>query len=319
MLENTQGACVITHRHADLDAYACGAAVKELMEQMNIRSRLVVPEDVSVEVKNYMNRLGIKPMHVDSCDEAELAVLVDISTYSQINELVKYVEEKKVLVIDHHAVHNINSTLSIVDKNATSCSEIISIIYRGFGMTPSKDIALLLLGGIISDSNRFARARSETFDIVHWLLSIAGANYGDIVSALSTELSFSEKMARIKGILRLRAYRLGETVVCLSRVSAYESSLADLMLRAGCDIALVASDHNNEVRLIGRSTRKVSISLAEVFSEVARYFGGEGGGHDAAAALSIKSSVDLWTVLIKTLNAIESKLGVKAQRILEST
>lgn len=317
LLGSTQSACVITHRHADLDAYACGAAAKELMEHYGIKSRLVVPEDVSAEVKNYINKLSIQLSHYGSCEDADLMVLVDISTYSQINEFANIVSGRKVLVIDHHSVHNISPTLSIIDNNATSCSEIMAILLKELNLKPSRDTSLLLIGGIISDSNRFMRARAETFEVVHWLLNNIDVKYGSVLNALSTEISFSERMARIKGMLRLRAYRLNDTIVCLSKVDAYESSLADSLIRAGCDIALVASEHDEEVRLIGRSTRKVNISLALILNDVAKYFGGEGGGHDAAAALSIKSRVDPWIVLIKALNIIEDRLGVKARRISE--
>lgn len=318
LLENTQSACVITHRHADLDAYACGVAAKELMEYFGIKSRLVVPEDISIEVKNYISKVNIKPIHTNSCDISDLVILVDVSTLSQINELAQFISGKRILVIDHHVIHNINPTLSIVDSNATSCSEIVAMMFKELNIKPSKDASLLLLGGIISDSNRFTRARIETFEIMQWLLNNIDIKYSDVLNALSIEMSFSERMARIKGMLRLRAYRLGDIIACLSKVDAYESSLADLLIRTGCDIALIASEHDDEVRLIGRSTGKVSISLAVIFNEVAKYFGGEGGGHNAAAALSIMTKVDPWTVLTKTLTVIESKLGIKAQKILTS-
>ncbi len=317
MLENTQSACVITHRHADLDAYACGYAMRELLEGLGIRTRLVVPEGVGAEVKSYSARLGIELSYEDSCGDNDLVVIVDVSTSSQLNELRRYLGGK-VLVIDHHSVHNINPTLSLVDSGATSCSEIAALLMMRLGIKPSRNASLLLLGGIISDSNRFLRARVETFEVMRWLLGNVDVGYRDIIGALATEASFSERMALVKGMLRLRAYRLGELITCLSRVNAYESSLADLLIRAGCDIALVASEHDNETRMVGRASRRVGISLAEVFGDVARYFHGEGGGHDKAAALSIGASVDPWTVLIKALNIIEEKLGIKSQRIFES-
>ncbi|WP_243675182.1 DHH family phosphoesterase [Vulcanisaeta distributa] len=82
-------------------------------------------------------------------------------------------------------------------------------------------------------------------------------------------------------------------------------------------MALVASEHDNEVRLFGRCNRRIAerVSLAEIFNELARYFNGEGGGHATAAALSVKERIDITTLLFKALNSIEQKLHVKTIRI----
>ncbi|WP_054842178.1 DHH family phosphoesterase [Vulcanisaeta distributa] len=136
---------------------------------------------------------------------------------------------------------------------------------------------------------------------------------------MSEEVTFSERMARVKGLLRMRAYRAGEYIICLSNVNAYESSLADVLIKSGCDVALVVSEHDGEMRLFGRCSRRIAerVSLAEVFNDLARYFGGEGGGHATAAALSVKARIDATTMLIKALNSIEERLGIKASRIIE--
>jgi len=320
LLQNTRKACVITHRHADLDAYACGVAVKEMLEKLGLMTNLIAPEGTSSIVKSFLTKLSINYVAKETCDpDNELVVLVDISTYSQINEYRELIKGRNLVVIDHHAVHNIEPTLAIIDTEATSCSEIVALMLRDLGLEPSREVAELLIGGILSDSNRLSRARVSTFEVLAWLLRVSNVDYQRVLGAMSTELSFSERMARVKGLLRMRAYRINELIICLSTVNAYESSLADTMLRAGCDLALVASEHDDEVRMIGRANKKFQniLSLAELFMELARYFNGEGGGHPTAAALSVRAKIDVWTLLLKALEGIEKKLGTKVTRVVE--
>ncbi|GGI68712.1 phosphoesterase [Vulcanisaeta souniana JCM 11219] len=318
LLRSTQRACVITHRHADLDAFACGFAAKELMNKLGLQAFLTIPEGLSHEVKTFLNKLNINYDNSNNCDaSSDLIILVDVSTYAQLNEYREVIGGKTVVIFDHHEVHNISPALAVINPSATSCSEVIAEVSRGLGVALSSDTATLLIGGILSDSGRLSRARPETFEVMAWLLKLSGRDYRDIINAMTEEISFSERMARIKGLLRMKAYRINDYIICLSNVNAYESSLADTMIRSGCDVALVASEHENEVRLIGRSNKRIleKLSLAEVFNGLAQYFNGEGGGHAMAAALSIKAKINTNTLLIKALNNIEQKLGDKSTRV----
>ncbi|WP_245522570.1 DHH family phosphoesterase [Vulcanisaeta distributa] len=319
LLRNTQRVCVMTHRHADLDAYACGVATKELINKLGLNAALVIPEGPSYEVKTFITRLGINYQGLNNCDEADLIFLVDVSTYAQLNEFRNIIGDRPVVVVDHHEVRNVVPTVSLVDPNATSCSEIIARVFREFEIEPSTEIATLLIGGVLSDSGRLSRARPETFEVLAWLLRLAGRDYREIVNAMIEEVTFSERMAKVKGLLRMRAYRAGDYIICLSNVNAYESSLADTLIKSGCDVALVVSEHDGEMRLFGRGSRRIAekLSLAEVFNDLAKYFNGEGGGHAMAAALSIKARIDPTTVLIKALSSVEQRLGIKALRITD--
>ena len=319
LLRNTQKVCVLTHRHADLDAYACGVAAKELISKFGLNALFVIPEGPSRGVKSFIEKLGIAYQSLSNCGEVDLVFLVDVSTYAQLNEFRDLISGKPVVVVDHHEVRNVIPTISFIDPNATSCSEIIAQVFKDLAIEPSGDVATLLIGGILSDSGKLSRARPSTFEVLAWLLRLASRDYRDIVNAMAEDVSFSERMARVKGLLRLRAYRAGDYIICLSNVNAYESSLADTLIKAGCDIALVASEHDEEMRLFGRSNRRIAekVSLAEVFNDLARYFNGEGGGHAMAAALSVKARIDPTTMLMKALNSIEQKLGIKASRIID--
>ncbi|WP_243678317.1 DHH family phosphoesterase [Vulcanisaeta distributa] len=135
LLRNTQRACVITHRHADLDAYACGVATKELINRLGIDAILIIPEGPpSSDVKSFITKLGINYQGLGNCNETDLIFLVDVSTYAQLNELRNVISNKPVVVIDHHEVRNAIPTVSLIDPSATSCSEIIAQVFRELGV-----------------------------------------------------------------------------------------------------------------------------------------------------------------------------------------
>jgi nanoRNase/pAp phosphatase (c-di-AMP/oligoRNAs hydrolase) len=179
------------------------------------------------------------------------------------------------------------------------------------GIEPTQRVATLLLGGILSDSGRLMRARPETFEALAWLSRRLGMPYSSVVNALSRPMDWPERVARVKGILRMSAYRFGDDgVLCVSSVDAYEASVADALIKVGCDVVLVSSRHGDELRLVGRHNQRFNLSLAKLMRKLGLALGGEGGGHDSAAVL-VLSNNEPRLVLSKLIGLIEEELSVK--------
>ncbi|MFB6215525.1 MAG: DHHA1 domain-containing protein, partial [Candidatus Aenigmatarchaeota archaeon] len=77
-----------------------------------------------------------------------------------------------------------------------------------------------------------------------------------------------------------------------SEVGAYESDAASLFVKIGADVGLVASERDEETRVSSRSrsgtASETDLHLGELMSEVADKFGGSGGGHAGAAAMTVE-------------------------------
>ncbi len=310
---------IVTHRNADLDGYASGTALREFARSLGADAKFLVPEGPSLEVKNFLSKLNINPTHDDSPSERpDALIIVDVGSPIQLGEYRDLIQEaSRIVLIDHHAAHGFKADLSIIDRSASSCSEIITLMFRELGYKPDLNTTRLLIGGIISDSGRFSRARPETFEAMAWLLKSSNVNYAEIQNAMILEPSFSERMARIKGFLRMRVYRIDDVIICLSHVNAFESSLAESMLKIGCDLVFIASEHDDEVRLIGRINKRLIgvINMAEIMKELGSELSGEGGGHVTAGALAIRGEIGLWRLLRTALKKVESRFGKRARKV----
>lgn len=135
-----------------------------------------------------------------------------------------------------------------------------------------------------------------------------GASYGDALAMLRREEDRSTRMALLKGgVLRMRAYRHGgDDVYCVTEVDAFESLVAGKMLElGGCTAAFVVSDHDDEVRVIGRSRGGMDILHASSHGQGKRRRGG--GGHREAAALTVRGGASVERVMGLLVRSIKSR------------
>ena len=115
-------------------------------------------------------------------------MLVDHNEYSQS---VLGIEEAEIMeIVDHHKVGNINSSYPINIRNMVvgSTSTIVTIMMRESNVKPTKDIAGLLLAGIISDTLLFRSPTTTDIDKEQ-------ANYLSKISQVNP-VKFSKEMFR---------------------------------------------------------------------------------------------------------------------------
>ncbi|NPB00727.1 MAG: hypothetical protein GXO10_05070 [Crenarchaeota archaeon] len=296
---------VIAHRNTDFDGYASLLLIDKALRDLNKSSIVLAsPEGVSKSVRDLLEKFNIPQKNiVESPDKLHLrptsCIIVDTSSLSQIEDFVKIVKNVEHLVwIDHHSIRVSNSLqirnmYIIADRNATSTCEIILRELPELVDSLDVELSILSLAAILVDSRRLAKASSTTFQILSKIVKNIENIYEKIISSIfQRDMPFDEKMARIKGMLRTEAYRFNNNILCISHVSAHEASLARLLLDAGCDIAVVVSEHEKEFRIIARSRIDI-ISMAELCQKVASKYMGQGGGHDKAGAAAIPKTQDL--------------------------
>jgi manganese-dependent inorganic pyrophosphatase len=118
-------------------------------------------------------------------------ILVD---HNELGQAVPGAESVEILeVIDHHKLGNPGSSLPITFMTAPvgSTCTVIASLYREQGVVPEKNIAALLLAGILSDTVilRSATTTDRDRDMVVWLEKIAGLDHGDFGREIFTACS----------------------------------------------------------------------------------------------------------------------------------
>lgn len=322
---------ILAHRNADFDGVASAIVTRYLLHSNTIH--IGIPEGIARPVKDFLTKIGQGHI-VDlfriyespndlPCTEYETVIILDTSSVSQLEDFTKLLFScKEIIVIDHHVTHEGFPERSIIisDPSATATTEIILREYIDTIPKLPEWLVCLCLAAIIVDSRKFSRAGYSTFEVVHKLVnSLRTVKYENIVQALQQrEFRFDEKMARIKGMLRLEAYRYGDKIVCLSHVSAHEASLARLLLEAGCDTVIIVSEHDKEFRIIAR-TKEDNLSMAELCARVASRLGGQGGGHPKAGAAAIKASKEsklgIRRIMRECIKEISNMLNVRLRKV----
>lgn len=257
----------MTHRRADADAVGCASVIKEVLESRGYSVLIVCPEGVSKEARPLIQCQRALP------DDIDAVVLVDVASLAQVPEI-----KKPLVILDHHKV---GDQLPGLRLERPSCSELALEIALEAGVKPSRDALIAAALGIYEDTGGLLRADERTFE----LLKYAVSEVGPLERYLRREEDASLKMAKLKGLLRTSAYRTSRGILCITNVGAHEGAVAELLISAGCDIAIVISKRKDEVRIFLRSG---SIDVADLAAKIASRLGGRGGGHMGASAIVLR-------------------------------
>jgi bifunctional oligoribonuclease and PAP phosphatase NrnA len=309
---------LLCHQNSDPDAICSAFAFQRLLQKA--KPDLVVEigagQGVSKLAKNLFSYIPVTVNFEPDVAKAEAIILLDTNTVQQLDNLAKAVEESDapLIVIDHHAAHpetEAISTLSIVNDKAASNCDIIYGFYKEQHVKPSWDEAAALFLGMASDTRHFVLANATTFKAVADLVE-SGVNPQEAISKLSIPMDFSERNARVKACQRAKVVRMGDWIVAVSHVSAFEASAARALTDLGAHVSAVAGKKGDRIEISLRCTRdfaeKTGIHIGkDIAKPLGEAIGGQGGGHAMAAGVNGKGELD--ATLKRCLSIFKEKLA----------
>ncbi len=282
----------------------------------SIEARIVCPEGVSASTKQLLENMGITVPDGKLSGQTDLAILVDTNTLDQLGKTGEKLVETKatIIVVDHHHPHPDTVKIAsqmIVDESAAAAAEVVYNLTEASGTEIGAQEATALLAAIFVETKHFLLAQESTFDVAARLVG-AGANPRRLSEILSSPLSRSERVARLKAAGRSQTVMLGHWIVATSELGSYQSSAARALLSLGAHVALVAGETKDKVRVNMRATEdfyaKTGIHLARDLSiPIGKKLGGVGGGHPTASGLSVPGQVP--DVLKTCLDMLRESLG----------
>jgi len=167
---------IIGHKNPDTDAIVCALIAQEMFEQMGIEAKAIRLGELNKETEFVLNEFELEAPELKLELEAGSQVcLVDHNESSQsIDNLENYHLE---WIIDHHKF-SLN-TASPLNIRAEALASTASVLYKMFienDLEITKDIACLMLAGIISDTLFFRSPTTTDIDkqIAYELNKIAG-------------------------------------------------------------------------------------------------------------------------------------------------
>ncbi len=271
----------LCHRNADPDAVGSGFALQEAFG-----GDLAAVEGVSRTASALLSAMGAEVLIDPPLQGYDLVVVVDTAVGLQVGDpsLGDYA------VVDHHQDRDlIDAALFYVQRPADSTAEIVWEILAKSGVVPSREAALALLVGIITDTGRFKHAQASSFRTVAEILERSEIEYAEALDVLSrVPKETSRRIAALRAASRAEIEWTDDWVVVSSEVGAFEGSSAMILVEIGADVGLVGGMHGDRCRISGRARRDAvlaGLDLASIMGEVGRAHQGDGGGHRGAAAL----------------------------------
>lgn len=271
---------------------------------------------MSASTKQLLENLGIAVPDGKLPEHMDLGILVDTNALDQLGKTGETLLETKVpiMVVDHHHPHPDTMKIAsqmIVDESAAAAAEVVFSLTQASGTELGAIEATALLAALFVETKHFLLARESTFDVAARLVG-AGADPRHLSEILSSPLSRSERVARLKAAGRSQIVMLGHWIVATSELGSYQSSAARALLGLGAHVALVAGDTKERVRVNMRATEdfygKTGVHLARDLSiPIGKRLGGVGGGHPTAAGLSVPGQVE--DVLKMCLDVLRESLG----------
>ncbi len=292
---------IFTHQNADPDSIASAIGLNYLLKNMDSSYNINLYASSMSVVSKKLLMVHKSKFKNTLKEELDAIFLCDTNNPLQIGDIdINPLLEKKIpiFIIDHHSHHDfsLQAAQSII-LQISSTAEIITSIFMEKNIQIPKDIATILIAGIVFDSRRFIYLSPSTFTRVQFLID-KGGDYNKVLSLLHTPLSESEKIARLKGAMRTKLHREGSNVFALSYVSTFESSVARALIDLGgsCSI-VIAEPSKGEFRISMRCRKEFArhyrINLGDIANKIGSKIGGSGGGHETAAGINVPKSYDL--------------------------
>ena len=306
---------ILVHGNADMDAIGSAYALKCAFPNADI----FAPNGIDRVSKIVCEKLEVPVL--DSCDltRYEQVVIVDTSSPDQL-EMVSEVP-KDAIVIDHHQpTGKWEGYEFYCDPTKTSCCEIIKGILDENSIPIDRNMGLMLIGGMITDSGHFQFAKPDMLEDFADIMKRCGINMDEAYNLTIAPTSMSEKIAMLKAMERTKFDRVGNYIVATSYGGSFEASSCKAIMAAGADVVFVGSQRDDMFRLSARATQEVvrkGIHLGDIMKGIGTETMTDGGGHGGAAGLSGIGDVEamLFICMKRTMEVFRE---IKAKDLLEN-
>lgn len=319
VVSGASSALIVTHANADPDAVASAILAYRILEFLGSRGCIGFPEGVSKVSRSLLDSLKID---FEACGELrgfKACIIVDASNPVQLGEYrdACLSAPLKVLV-DHHEPGVLEglADLRLIDQSASSTSELMVSLVESLGFKLSSSDSTLAASGIIFDSRRFSHASLRTFNIMAKLLEW-GCDYGIAVEAVTPKRGefedVSRRVALFKALSRLRVEKAcRDLILAVTHIGSFESDIANMLVSLGSDIAAVIAYREEAARVSVRVSRRAleaGVKASTITAYIASKYGGEGGGHEAAAMAHIKVEGDVESLTDNIVRSLQGKIG----------
>jgi phosphoesterase RecJ-like protein len=224
-----------------------------------------------------------------------VAVVLDAGDLARVGRIATdhadWLARARIVNIDHHVSNPGFGAVNMVDPDAASTCEMVTLLLPDLGVELNPELATVLLAGIVNDTHTFAHPNvtPRTLRVAASLVE-AGASLAAIHRAIYAEKPFAtltlwgRALAGVASASKGRVVHAALTAAMMAEtgtsLDASEGFIDLLGLARDADIVLLFKEHGPAVTRVSIRTSARADAVA-----VAAAFGG--GGHARAAGCTV--------------------------------
>lgn len=291
-LRNCEDAVIITHQSPDGDCIGAGFALKDILEELGVRSRIVCSDEFPKRF-DFLTYTG-----VGEDFEPKTVIAVDIADKKLMGRYEEIYGNRVSLCIDHHVSNKNYAEKTLLRANATAACEVIYDLAEFMGVKIKSHCAACLYTGIATDSGCFKY--ECTTPRAHEIAASMMRQFSDINFSRINRYMFDVKSAgrvKLESLLSdiMETYLGGKlNIVAVTMKMMEEMNVAPEELEGFAPLTIQLED--SEVGILMREREpgvfKCSFRSANDVnvSEICQSIGG--GGHVKAAGCVVSGNVD---------------------------
>ena len=301
-----------THVNPDPDALCSELALAKYLQSIGKRVRILNEEEVPERFKFLPGSSMLEKLPKTKDLSYDAAIIVDCGDLERIGKVQNVLNKLKPIInIDHHVTNDLFGSLNLVKPKASSAAEVLYDLFVQAKAKLTKDIAVLLYLGIMTDTGsfRYDNTTARVHEIVSRLLGDFQFSTSDLYKRLYEAIPVNDVALFTKAINKFDLL-YGGKVVCVSlRKSLLKKFSAEVDLRDKIfsylrmikdvkAIVILTEFKNDLTRANFRSQSEIDVA------KIAAYF--KGGGHKKASGCVVEG--DLRVAKIKILKQLEKVL-----------
>jgi phosphoesterase RecJ-like protein len=283
----------ICHENPDADTLVAAIALAVVAERLGKTAEVVSGDPVPPFLEFLPRSADVRSVPQL---EPDVAVVVDAGdlarTGSVARDCADWLARATIVNIDHHVSNPGYGAAHLIDTEAAATCEIVAILLPELGVPLDRELATLLMAGIVQDTHTFAHpnATPRTLRVAADLLA-AGAQLSAINRAIYADKPFST--LRLWGLILAGAEeRLGGRIVHASMTLAMLAETGEQPTASESFVDLLGTTKRADINVLFKEVEprrvRVSMRTTEKADAVAitSIFGG--GGHARAAGCTLE-------------------------------
>jgi len=256
-LRAARSVLTVTHVRPDGDALGSMVALTLAARRAGKAARMLVPDAVPAKYEFLL--AGCERSDAGRfcafADQAEVVVIVDTCTYSQLGELGGHIPARrdKIVVIDHHATRDDIGAVQWVDSSAAAAAVMVGMLLEALDWPVDAPTAEALMTGLTTDTGwlRFSNTNPRCLRMfADWMET------GVRVDELYKRIYQSDRPQRLK--LMVRALQSLE-LHCDDRLA--------VMALGGADFAETGARPDETENIVNEAMRLGGVSVAVLVIE----------------------------------------------------